>query len=225
MTILVAEDDPIMLEGISASLEKEGFNVIPAENGRQALEKWESDSPDLICLDIMMPVLDGFEACRQIRARDAKIPILFLSAKNEETDVVAGLDLGADDFIRKPFGKKELLARIRTAIRRLPHGNADRPSFRISDLQVFPRELRAERDGVSIELSPREIGILRFLRDREGSVVTRDELLDRCWGVNYLPESRTLDQHISQLRKRIELDRDHPTIIETVRGVGYRYRG
>ncbi|MFT5466550.1 MAG: two-component system alkaline phosphatase synthesis response regulator PhoP [Verrucomicrobiales bacterium] len=225
MTILIAEDDPITLEGISSSLEKEGFTVIATENGRQAVEQWETSKPDLICLDIMMPEMDGFEACRLIRTRDSEIPILFLSAKNEETDVVTGLDLGADDFIRKPFGKKELLARIRSAIRRIPHGKTGRRSFQISDLIVFPRELRAERNGDSIELSPREIGILILLKERQSEVVTRDELLGRCWGVSYFPDSRTLDQHISLLRKRIETDRDSPKIIETVRGVGYRYRG
>ena len=225
MTILVAEDDPITLEGIGASLEKEGFTVVPAENGRQALEKWKTEKPDLICLDIMMPEMDGFEACRLIRAQDSDVPVLFLSAKNEEADVVTGLDLGADDFIRKPFGKKELLARIRSTIRRIPREKTRCSSFQIADLTVYPRELSAERDGGSIDLTPREIGILTMLKQREGEVVTRDELLDRCWGSAYFPESRTLDQHISMLRKRIETDRDSPKIIETVRGVGYRYRG
>lgn len=229
LRILVAEDDPVTLEAIASSLESEGFEAILARNGSEALEQWRQEQPDLICLDIMMPELDGFEACRQIRASDTAVPVLFLSAKNEEIDVVVGLELGADDFIRKPFGKRELIARIRTAIKRhresipaVAPGSGE--GFRMGDLQVFPRQLRAQRGEASIELSPREVGILEVLHAHEGEVVSRDELLNACWGVDYFPASRTLDQHIAKLRKRIEEDPANPALIETIRGVGYRYR-
>jgi len=138
--------------------------------------------------------------------------------------VVVGLKLGADDFIRKPFGRHELLARIGAVLRRAQSQTHGRRSFSMHDLIVYPRELRAERDGEEIELSPREAGILEFLHGRAGEVVTRDKLLDQCWGIKHLPESRTLDQHIAKLRKRIERDLENPEIIETIRGAGYRYR-
>ncbi|MEO0448437.1 MAG: response regulator transcription factor, partial [Verrucomicrobiota bacterium] len=181
---------------------------------------------------IMMPEMDGYEVCRRIREHNKTLPILFLSAKNEEIDVVVGLEIGADDFVRKPFGKHELLARIRTALRRAQATNtpSETPppsSFTIRNLlTVYPAELRASREdtGGSIDLSPREVSILAFLHERFGEAVSRDQLLDRCWGIDYLPESRTLDQHIAKLRKRIEADPAQPTIIETVRGVGYRIR-
>jgi DNA-binding response OmpR family regulator len=172
----------------------------------------------------MMPQVDGYEVCRRVRAVDAQVPVLFLSAKSEEIDVVVGLQLGADDFIRKPFGKHELLARIRAALRRVHARTNGARSFVMHDLVIYPRELRAERAGATIDLSPREAGILELLHERTGQVVDRDTLLNRCWGLDYFPESRTLDQHIAKLRKRIEPDPASPTIIETVRGVGYRYR-
>src|ERR1700733_4748421 len=156
MTILLADDDPITLDALRACLEPEGFTVLSARHGGEALALWEKHRPDLLCLDIMMPQVDGYEVCRRVRAVDAQVPVLFLSAKSEEIDVVVGLQLGADDFIRKPFGKHELLARIRAALRRSQNNAVQRRSFTMRDLIVYPRELRAERGGEQIELSPRE---------------------------------------------------------------------
>jgi DNA-binding response OmpR family regulator len=224
MKILFADDDPVTLDALDACARPEGFATVLARDGRQALDLWQQHRPDLLCLDIMMPGIDGYEVCRQVRARDAAVPVLFLSAKSEEIDVVVGLQLGADDFIRKPFGKHELLARIRTALRRVQSRTAERRHFAMRDLVVYPRELRAERAGATIELSPREAGILALLHERAGEVVDRDTILNRCWGLDYFPESRTLDQHIAKLRKRIETDPANPEIIETVRGTGYRFR-
>ena len=226
MKILVADDDPVTLDSLGACLEQEGFDVLRAADGKQALEHWESGKPELLCLDIMMPNVDGYEVCRRVRAKDAGVPILFFSAKSEEIDVVVGLELGADDFVRKPFGTREFLARVRAAVRRSQATVqvAERTRFAMRDLVIFPKELRAERDGESLDLSPREVGILTLLHDRAGEAVHRDEILDRCWGMDYYPESRTLDQHIAKLRKRIERDVSDPLIIETVRGVGYRYQ-
>ena len=226
MKILIADDDPITLDSLDACLKPEGFEVLLAPDGRRALELWKEHRPDLLCLDIMMPHVSGYEVCRAVRATDPQVPLLFLSAKSEEIDVVVGLQLGADDFIRKPFGKHEFLARIRVALRRSSRlgGTAPRRSFVMHDLVVYPQELRAERDGAEIELSPRETAILALLHEHSGEVVDRNTLLDRCWGIDYFPESRTLDQHIAKLRKRIERDPANPQLIETVRGAGYRYR-
>ena len=226
MKILVADDDPVTLDTLKACLSSEGYVVLPASNGNEAIDLWRKRRPDLCCLDIMMPGLDGYEVCRRIRAEDQKIPVLFLSAKSEEVDVVVGLQLGADDFMRKPFGKHELLARLKAVLRRAQIVQKKKPRFfRMKDPAVYPAELRAERNGRVIELSPRDVSILELLFERNGEVVGRDEMLDRCWGLEYFPESRTLDQHISRLRKAVERDGDDPQIIETARGVGYRFRG
>ena len=223
MKLLLADDDPITLDSLRACVEPEGFVTLLARDGQEAFSLWERHPPDLLCLDIMMPRLDGYEVCRRVRAADAGVPVLFLSAKNEEIDVVVGLQLGADDFIRKPFGKHELLARIAAALRRTRARTEPSLCFAMRDLLVWPGELRAERDGISIDLSPRETAILALLHERAGQVLDRDTILNRCWGLDYFPESRTLDQHIAKLRKRVETRADHP-IIETVRGVGYRFR-
>ena len=224
MKILLADDDPITLDALHACITPEGYTALLARDGREALALWEKGRPDLLCLDIMMPHLDGYEVCRRVRAADAQVPVLFLSAKSEEIDVVVGLQLGADDFIRKPFGKHELLARIRAALRRANARSQPARKFTMHDLAVYPLELRAERAGESIDISPREASILSLLHERAGQVVDRDTLLDRCWGADYFPESRTLDQHIAKLRKRIERDPANPEIVETVRGAGYRFR-
>jgi two-component system alkaline phosphatase synthesis response regulator PhoP len=228
MTLLLADDDPITLDSLDACLHPEGFRTLLARDGAEALMLWEKHRPDLLCLDIMMPRVDGYEVCRKVRASDATVPVLFLSAKSEEIDVVVGLQLGADDFIRKPFGKHELLARLHAALRRSRKGETKQVSrsFTMHDLMVYPRELRAARDGsdIDITLTPREVSLLQTLHELADEVVTRDALLDRCWGAAYFPESRTLDQHIAKLRRKIESDADNPTIIETVRGVGYRFK-
>jgi DNA-binding response OmpR family regulator len=224
MTVLLADDDPITLDALHGCVAPEGFTALLARDGREALALWEKARPDLLCLDIMMPHIDGYEVCRRVRAADSQIPVLFLSAKSEEIDVVVGLQLGADDFIRKPFGKHELLARIRAVLRRANSRSQPARYFTMHDLTVHPLELRAERAGKSIDLSPREVSILTLLHERAGQVVDRDTLLDRCWGVDYFPESRTLDMQIAKLRKHIESDSGAPAIVETVRGAGYRYR-
>lgn len=224
MKILVVDDDPLTLEGISTCLMDEGFQPFTASNGEEALKLWKLAKPHLVCLDIMMPKMDGYEVCRRIRAVDTTLPILFLSAKNEEIDVVVGLELGADDFIRKPFGKRELLARVRAVLRRAAaRKQSPKPHFTLGHLTIFPEELRATTsDGETIDLSPREASILRVLDEHRGTPVSRDTFLERCWGINYFPDSRTLDQHIATLRRKIEPTPENPTLLLTVRGVGYR---
>ena len=228
MKILVAEDDGHTRTGLQAIFEGEGYQVVTAPDGRSALEMFTREQPDCVCLDIMMPGLSGYDVCREIRRHDASVPVILISAKSEEIDTVVGLELGADDFIVKPFGVKEVVARIRAVTRRrvAALAPAARPiAFRIGDLDVSPAELRARRGGDTIELSLRDVKILTLLHEQKGSVVSRDQFFNRCWGLDHVPNSRTLDQHIAQLRKRIEVSAANPSIILTVHGVGYRYDG
>ena len=226
MKILVAEDDLHIRNGLIEILEREGYSTLAARDGKEALQVYLNKSPDLICLDIMMPEVNGYDVCREIRKRDPLIPVIFISAKSEEVDKVVGLELGADDFIMKPFGVREVIARIRAVTRRCLVARAGtRPhvSFRMDDLEVSPLEMRARRGDHVIDLSLRDVSILETLYENRGKVVDRDTFFDRCWGTDYFPNSRALDQHISQLRKRIEADPMNPRIIRTVHGVGYRY--
>lgn len=228
MKVLIAEDDEHTRNGLAAILEAEGYEVVAARDGREALDLFARHAPDFVCLDIMMPLVNGYDVCRRIRQANPGVPVVFISAKSEEIDKVIGLELGADDFIVKPFGVKEVVARIRAVTRR---SLAARPpeeqpaSFRLADLEVFPAELRARRGGQAIELSLRDVKLLDLFARNQGKVVDRNTLFNVGWGIHYLPNSRTLDQHISQLRKRIEPDPRNPTIIRTVHGVGYRYEG
>lgn len=226
MRVLVAEDDRNIREGLVEILEGEGYDVAAAKDGREALDLFHAEKHDFVCLDIMMPGINGYDVCREIRKTDSDVPVIFISAKSEEIDRVVGLELGADDFIMKPFGVREVVARIRAITRRCmrtqTNANGDE-AFCMGDLQVLPRELRARRGETDIDLSLRDIKILQLLNERRGEVVDRDTFFNVCWGLDYAPNSRTLDQHISQLRKRIEIDPKNPQLIKTVHGAGYRY--
>lgn len=229
MTILIAEDDLYTREGLIDILENEGFKVAAAEDGERALELFRSRQPDCICLDIMMPKINGYDVCKAIRKEDQQVPVIFLSAKSEEIDKVLGLELGADDYISKPFGVREIIARIRAVTRRSNYlidtssNEKEITDFEISDLIVYPSELKAVRGKVEIELSPRDIRILKLFADNRGKVLDRDRIYDAGWGISHMPNSRTLDQHISQMRKRIEKNPGKPEIINTVHNAGYRY--
>ncbi len=228
MKILVAEDDPNTLIGLVEVFENEGYETVQAANGKEALAAFAEQAPDVVCLDIMMPDVNGYDVCREIRRFDATVPVIFISAKSEEIDKVLGLELGADDYIVKPFGVREVIARIRAVTRRCmaarKSGEPERV-FKAGDLRVVPAELRAYRGEEAIELSLRDVKILELLARNKGRVVDRDTMFNACWGMNYMPNSRSLDQHISQLRKRIELDPKHPAIIKTVHNAGYRMEG
>jgi len=227
MKVLVAEDDDLTRNGLVQVLRSEGYVTVEAANGSRALEVFSSAKPDFVCLDVMMPEMDGFEVCRRIRTEDPSVPVIFISAKGEEIDRVVGLELGADDFITKPFGVREVVARIRAVTRRClatrtPSG-AGSDRWTMAGLEVLPDELRARRGDQVIDLSLRETRILELLYRERGKVVDRDALFNFCWGLDYLPTSRTLDQAVSQLRKKIEEDPKNPAIIRTVHGVGYRH--
>ena len=215
MKVLIAEDDLHIGEGLREVLEAEGYTALLASDGEQALVMFQSQRPQLVLLDIMMPKRDGYAVCREIRRVD------------NEIDRVIGLELGADDYIMKPFGVREVVARIRAVTRRTlarqPTPELASNSVWIGDLELFPSQLRARRGETQIDLSLRDVKILQYLLQHKGQVVDRDSLFNQCWGRDYFPNSRTLDQHISKLRKLIELDPKAPTIIGTVHGVGYRY--
>ncbi len=228
MKVLLAEDDQLIRDGLAEILQREGYKVLQAENGESAMTLFRSESPDFVCLDIMMPKLSGYDVCKKMRSDNPRIPIIFISAKSEEIDKVVGLEMGADDYIVKPFGVKEVVARIRAVTRRCYATTTESASdgvFQMADLEIFPRELRARRGETTIELSLRDIKILRLLHEHRGQALERHTIFDRCWGEMYLTSSRTLDQHISQLRKRIEVSPNTPRIILTVHGVGYRFDG
>jgi len=229
--ILLAEDDANTREGLAEILSAEGYEVVAARDGDEALRLFPQEAPDLALLDVMMPGTDGYALCRELLRQRPGLPVIFVSARGEEIDRVIGLELGADDYIRKPFGVREVIARIRAvtrrtlAARRPADAAAPDPSapFRMGDLLVLPAELRARRGDETIDLSLREVRILQLLHREQGRVVRRDTFFHECWGLRYLPNSRTLDQHVSKLRRRIEPDPRNPTIVRTVHGVGYRY--
>ena len=229
--ILVAEDDPHTRAALVEILRGESYQVAEAADGVQAKSLFDAHPPDIACLDVMMPGLSGYDLCRHFRITRPRMPILFITAKAEEIDKVVGLELGADDYIAKPFGAKEVLARIRAVARRCLQEPAASPNemnfpsepFLMHELEVIPKQLRARRGNETIELSLRELRILQLLASKPGEVVDRNEMFRIGWEEEHIPNSRTLDQTISQLRKRIELDPKSPTIIQTVYGVGYRY--
>lgn len=225
MKVLIAEDDPHMRAGIEEILAQEGYAVCTAPDGPSALERFFAEGPDFVLLDIMMPGMNGYDVCRRIRAQNQDVPIVFLSAKSEEVDKVLGLELGADDYVMKPFGVKELVARVRAVARRALR-TGDHPKvqpFTLVDLTVFPSELRARRADVTIDLSLREVRLLQCFFAHPHQALDRDQLFEAGWGHEIYPNTRTLDQHVAKLRKKIELDTKAPRIIRTVHGVGYRF--
>ncbi|MBI9092055.1 MAG: response regulator transcription factor [Desulfobacterium sp.] len=229
--ILVAEDDTNIRTGLVDTLESEGFQVVEACDGNEAVKAFQNGGFDLLLLDIMMPEKSGYDVCREIRAIDKQVPIIMVTAKSEEIDTVVGLELGADDYVTKPFGVHELLARISAVLRRSRQcagsEKPDRPEtperFCFGCCEVYPRRYTLVRDGKEIELSPKEMQLICCLRDHPGEVLGRDEILNRVWGVDYYGTTRTLDQHIAKLRKKVEVNPSHPSTIVTVHGVGYRY--
>ncbi|MEX2607219.1 MAG: response regulator transcription factor [Kiritimatiellia bacterium] len=225
--VLIAEDDPAIRRGLVDTLESEGYQALEAVNGLEALERLKAEAVDLLILDLMMPGKSGYEVCRELRRDNQHLPVLMLTAKGEEIDKVLGLELGADDYMTKPFGLRELVARVHALLRRSrPAASAsDKESFSLGALHVDPRKLCGHHAGKRIELSAREISMLQLFASHPGEVLSRDELLNHGWGIDYYGTTRTLDQHIAQLRKKIEPDRHRPVFIQTVHGSGYRYPG
>jgi DNA-binding response OmpR family regulator len=225
--ILVADDEKDIVDLIAFNLEREGFAVATARNGRQVMDRVRVDKPDLLILDLMMPEVTGEEVCRRIRSDTATVglPIIILTAKADPVDRIIGLEIGADDYITKPFHIRELVARVRAVLRRSEQKVAgDLPDvFDFQGLHVDLRSYRAAVDGKEVELSSREFRLLYFLIGNPGRVFTRDQLLDRVWGDEAFVEPRTVDVHISRLRAAIEPDKANPRYILTVRGIGYKF--
>jgi len=222
--ILVVEDDPAILRGLKDNLEFESYEVLTAEDGERGYAALKEKKPDLVILDLMLPKMSGYELCRKARKEGLTTPILMLTARGEEKDRVAGLDQGADDYVTKPFSVPELLARIRALIRRVDLAKTgDLPAeIHFDDVAVDFKRFEARKAGKAIEMSRKEFGILRLLAARRGVVVERSELLDEVWGYDQFPTTRTVDNHVAQLRGKLEDDPAHPRRLITVYGVGYR---
>jgi two-component system OmpR family response regulator len=225
--ILIVEDDRNLAEIIAYNLRKEGYRTDTAHTGLEAIIATRTQPPDLLLLDIMLPELDGFEVCRTIRA-SSSVPIIILTARDDEMDRVLGLELGADDYIIKPFSLRELLARIRALLRRVELGAQPDKTMRVLEfggLQVRPESRTVLRDGVVVQLLPREFSLLLYLMQNRGLVLSREQLLENVWGVDYYGDTRTVDVHIRRLRLKIERDPSHPRVIRTVYGLGYTFQG
>jgi two-component system OmpR family response regulator len=226
--ILVVEDDLNLLATLKYNLQKEGFEVTTAIDGLEAVEAARREKPELIILDIMLPEMGGFEVCRILR-KDMTVPILMLTAKAEETDKIVGLEIGADDYMTKPFSMRELLARIRAMLRRvemkeLPLAE-ERTSLKINDLEIDLDRHWAAFRGTKLELTPKEFDLLSFLARNRGFVFNREQLLEKVWGYDYAGNTRTVDVHIRWLRQKIETDSRKPRYIITIRGTGYKLEG
>ena len=226
--ILVAEDDANIRMGLVDTLESENYHVVEAEDGARAFELFNDNPFDLILLDIMMPEKSGYDVCQDIRAVNQDIPIIMLTAKGEEFDKVLGLRLGADDYITKPFGIHELLARISAVLRRSQRqiqseDKSLQSKFQFGEFEVNVRTYKLSGQGMNIDLSERELKLIQYFHEHPKEVLSRDDILNAIWGIDYYGTTRTLDQHIAQLRKKIEADPSKPSVITTVHGVGYRY--
>jgi two-component system, OmpR family, response regulator RegX3 len=221
--ILIVEDEASFSEALEFLLGKEGFSVVTAENGAEALRKFDQGAIDLVLLDLMIPEVSGTEVCRQIRAK-SRVPIIMLTAKDSEVDKVVGLEIGADDYVTKPYSSRELMARIRAVLRR---NSGEISEIEQGVMSVGPVRMDVERHqvfvkGISVSLPLKEFELLEFLMRNAGRVLTRMQLIDRVWGSDYVGDTKTLDVHIKRLRSKIETDPANPTLIQTVRGLGYK---
>ena len=225
-TILVVDDEQSYRDALAVALRREGFSVEVAADGVEAIQRFDSSRPALVLLDVMLPKMTGIDVCREIRSK-SRVPIIMVTARNAEIDAVVGLEVGADDYIAKPFRLRELVARVRAALRRVPVEEDE--TAEVGDLlEVGDVKLDAGRHEVHVRedlvaMPRKEYELLELLLANAGRVLTRDVLIDRVWGPNYYGDTKTLDVHVKRLRAKIELDPAHPTRIVTVRGVGYRY--
>jgi DNA-binding response OmpR family regulator len=220
--ILIVEDELAMRTALVDLLKANGYRVIAAIDGAAGLEQALEEKPDLVLLDIMLPGLDGFAVCREIRRRLPALPIIMITAKAQVDDRVTGLDAGADDYLVKPFSSRELLARIRASLRRFERGRASVDQVRIGDVRIDFQAQQCMRGGKRVDLTAKEFRVLRLLAERRGAPVTRDEFLEIVWGYNAYPTTRTVDNQILSLRNKLEPEPAHPRYLVTVHGVGYR---
>jgi len=223
--ILIVEDDPNILETLKYNLGREGYDTLTAVDGVQALETARTSKPDLIILDIMLPKMSGFEVCRILR-KEMAVPIIMLTARDDEIDKITGLDLGADDYITKPFSMRELMARVRALLRRMEIKLViPETTVKFGDVEIDIRHHMITRAGITLNLSPKEFDLLVFLAGNKGLVFSRDQLLEKVWGYEYSGDTRTVDVHIRWLREKIENNSEEPKRLITIRGVGYKFEG
>ncbi|MCL2376673.1 MAG: response regulator transcription factor [Defluviitaleaceae bacterium] len=223
--ILVVDDEKNIVDIVAFNLHKEGYEVIVARDGEMCLEAFEKENPDLILLDIMMPKMDGLEACRRIREK-SQVPIIMLTARAEEVDKVLGLELGADDYVVKPFGVRELLARVKANLRRKQAPKTDDNSgvLRFGDIEIDTARYEVRRGGVSLDLTHREYELIKFLSSKNSQVFSREQLLEKVWGYEYFGDVRTVDVTIRRLRAKVEENPENPRYVLTKRGVGYYFK-
>jgi two-component system OmpR family response regulator len=224
--VLIVEDDANLLEALKYNLRKEGYAVVTAGDGEQALGIARREKPDLLILDVMLPGLNGFEVCRILR-KEISVPIIMLTARADEMDKVVGLEIGADDYMTKPFSMRELLARVRAMLRRTKMSEPvkEQEIIKIGDIEIDIARHRASFAGAVLELSPKEFDLLAFLARNKGLVFTRERLLEKVWGYDFAGDTRTVDVHVRWLRKKIETDPARPGYLVTVRGTGYKLEG
>lgn len=220
--ILIIEDGSTLQQGLAETLQFHGFETISARDGRLGLQLYEHQHPDLIILDIMLPGFDGYEICKQIRRRDEKTPIIMLTARDRENDKLLGFELGADDYLTKPFSIKELVVRVQVLLKRATTEKETTTTVHIGDAEVLFRRFEIRRGGETLDMTPKENAILRLLVANSPEVVSRDQIMDRVWGDEYDPSPRTIDNFILKLRQKIELDPARPEHLLTVHGAGYK---
>jgi DNA-binding response OmpR family regulator len=223
--ILVVEDEPAMVAGLRDNFEFEGYEVITAQDGIEGLERALEESPDLVVLDVMMPRMSGLEVCKQLRAKRASLPIIMLTARGQEIDKVVGLELGADDYVTKPFSIRELLARVKSVLRRTAVLPKDKEQHSFSDVEVDLRRCRVVRSGKALDISSKEFDLLKYFICHSGETLSRDRLLEDVWGYENYPTTRTVDTHLVRLRQKLEPDPEQPQYFLTVHGTGYRFVG
>jgi DNA-binding response OmpR family regulator len=223
--VLIVEDEPNMVAGLRDNFEFEGYQVMTAADGAEGLSRALNDSPDLILLDVMMPRMSGLDVCKQIKAQRPSIPVIMLTARGQEIDKVLGLELGADDYVTKPFSIRELLARCKAVLRRSRTLPPEEETYRFGDVEVNLRSCQVSRDGKAIELSGKEFELLKYFVRHPGETLSRDRLLSEVWGYDNYPTTRTVDAHIVRLRQKIEPRPEEPRYVLTVHGLGYKFAG
>jgi len=221
--ILIIEDEPAMVSGLRDNFEYEGYDVISAGDGLAGLERALSDDPDLVVLDVMMPRMSGLDVCKQLKAKLPSMPIIMLTARGQEIDKVVGLELGADDYVTKPFSIRELIARVKAVLRRVSQPPAAPEVYRFNDVEVNIRGNEVRRAGAPVELSAKEFALLAYFISHPAETLSRDRLLDEVWGYDNYPNTRTVDTHILRLRQKLEPNPEEPRFILTVHGIGYKF--
>jgi DNA-binding response OmpR family regulator len=221
--ILIIEDEHDMVEGLKFNLEARNYIVITSYDGETGYQKALAEKPDLVILDLMLPKLNGYEVCKLLKKEIPDLPIIMLTAKSQEAEIVIGLELGADDYITKPFSVLELMARISALFRRVKSNSGTEEVHRFGDLEINFKKYYARKKGKSLKLSPREYELLRCFIERQGEIISREELLKQIWGYDSYPDTRTVDAHIAKLRRKIEDKPVDPKLIVTVHGIGYKF--